>query len=694
MEHTPDLSPASTPSRRASHIDTNTHGIPSHSQHVQFRGDSRPSVDDLHPDSSSRVNGGLRTSMDVKEEDVFDEQSPLLPPRTSEEIGKVPALSGVTSPDESSGEVSWDGDIGSKEESKSSWYLFLLTISLGGLQVAWSVELSNGSPYLLTLGISKSLLAFVWIAGPLSGTLVQPYVGIKSDRCRLRFGKRRPFMVVGAVATIVSLMVLAWTREIVGGFLRIFGVASDSQGTKTLSTILAVLMIYILDFSINVIQAGIRAFIVDNSPTHQQDSANAWASRLSGIGNIVGYLFGYANLPKYLWFFGNTQFKVLCVIASLLLAITLAVSCLSVSERDPRLEGEPRDQNLGVVAFFKTLFHSVRRLPPQIKNVCIVQLAAWVGWFPFLFYITTYIGELYVDPVFRKNPNMTDKEIDASLEHGTRIGTFALLIYALVSFAASVALPWFIVSSYKAPEPPLRTPMTPTSPLATRNLGAARASETVGDGYFGIQPASRLASAVDPADSGPIRSAQPVQKLLAKMKGRVPRLEIPWLTLKRAWLLSHIMFALLTWLTFLAHDTTVATIITGLIGIPWAMTMWAPFALIAAEISKRDNIRRGLIRPPATRDGELLSRGEDTSEGADQAGVVLGIHNVAIAAPQVVATLISSAIFKALQKPRGEPGDNSVAWVLRFGGIMALVAAYLTRRVAEEGDEEDTPPKW
>jgi solute carrier family 45 protein 1/2/4 len=65
--------------------------------------------------------------------------------------------------------------------TKSVWYLIILTISLGGLQIAWSVELSNGSPYLLSLGLSKSLMALVWIAGPLSGTLVQPYVGVRSD---------------------------------------------------------------------------------------------------------------------------------------------------------------------------------------------------------------------------------------------------------------------------------------------------------------------------------------------------------------------------------------------------------------------------------------------------------------------------------------------------------------------------------
>lgn len=58
--------------------------------------------------------------------------------------------------------------------------------------------------------MSKSLLAFVWIAGPLSGTLVQPYVGIRSDNCRSPWGRRVPFMLAGAFATAMSLLCLAW----------------------------------------------------------------------------------------------------------------------------------------------------------------------------------------------------------------------------------------------------------------------------------------------------------------------------------------------------------------------------------------------------------------------------------------------------------------------------------------------------
>jgi solute carrier family 45 protein 1/2/4 len=547
------------------------------------------------------------------------------------------------------------------------------------LQIGWSVELSNGSPYLLGLGISKSFLAFVWIAGPLSGTLVQPYVGTKSDRCRSRFGKRRPFMIGGAAATILSLMALAWTRELIGGFLELCGVARDSEATRISTITFAVLMIYILDFSINVIQAAIRAFIVDQAPTHQQDTANAWASRMTGVGNIVGYLFGYVDLPRYLWFFGNTQFKILCVIASAAMAVTLSITCVFCPERDPRQDGPPPEQETGVFAFFTGLFRAMQKLPTQIKAVCWTQFFAWIGWFPFLFYITTYIGEIYVQPFLAENPNMTDAELDNLYETGTRVGTFALLIFALTTFTSSVILPFIVASSYEDPDSQTTGAMTP-GPMTPGRItpgpmtpGAKTPGGTTKDNYFAYTPANRNASFISTGGN--------------RLRDRAPKMDIGWLTLRRAWMLSHILFALLCWATFFVKDAKSAIILVGAIGVPWAMTNWAPFALIAGEISKRENIRRGLIEPPPTREGEMLARGEDPSEGADQAGVVLGIHNVSIAAPQVIATLASSVIFKFLQKPRGTMGDESVAWVLRLGGLAALCAAYMTTRVKEDADE-------
>lgn len=403
---------------------------------------------------------------------------------------------------------------------------------------------------------------------------------------------------------------------------------------------------------------------MDNAPPHQQNDANAWASRISGVGNILGYLSGYVNLPLYLPFFGNTQFKVLCAIACLALGSTVTISCLSIQERDPRVDGEPPPQNGGVIAFFQNLYLSIRRLPPQIRKVCQVQFFAWIGYFPFLFYITTYIGEIYVEPFFAANPNMTPSEVDDTWDRATRIATFALLIFAVTTFAASVVLPMLVQPTFKAPAPSVKTPLTPTSTTP----GAMSAVES----YFTHHVASRW-------NGSSVR----------KWYNRLPSPRVPGLTLRRAWFWSHILFATAMWLTFAVHTTRQATVLVAFLGIPWALTNWAPFAIIAAEIGKRDAIRRHKIRPPPTEDGQLLASGEDPAQGADQAGVVLGIHNVAIAAPQVIATLVSSAIFKALQKPRGSVGDDSVAWVLRFGGLAALVAAYFTLKLSEEVVEVD-----
>lgn len=194
----------------------------------------------------------------------LSEQSPLLSPSSGS--GEDDGLIDGRPP----GATSQPGGSDDHQQSKSIWYLILLTIGIGGLQIAWSVEMSNGSPYLLSLGISKSLMALVWIAGPLSGTLVQPYVGMLSDNCRLRWGKRKPFMVGGSIATIISLMFLAWTKELVGGFLGLFGADPASDGVKYSIIVVAVLWVYVLDFAINTVQAAIRAFIVDCAPAHQQ----------------------------------------------------------------------------------------------------------------------------------------------------------------------------------------------------------------------------------------------------------------------------------------------------------------------------------------------------------------------------------------------------------------------------------------
>ncbi len=194
------------------------------------------------PASDTSLSGSTpqKTSLDRVAEPP-SENTPLLSASSSGEDETDGLLDGQTEP----------GDDDQGQSTKSIWYLIFLTISIGGLQIAWSVELSNGSPFLLSLGISKSLMALVWIAGPLSGTLVQPYVGIRSDNCRISSGRRKPFMLAGSVATIISLMALAWTREWAGALCVLLRYDVDAYETKIAIITFAVLFVYVLDFAIN-----------------------------------------------------------------------------------------------------------------------------------------------------------------------------------------------------------------------------------------------------------------------------------------------------------------------------------------------------------------------------------------------------------------------------------------------------------
>ena len=196
-------------------------------------------------------------------------------------------------------------------------------------------------------------------------------------------GRRRPFILGGAIGVVISMLCLAWIEDLVYGSTK----PPDYQksSTQTLVISIAILLIYILNISIQPLQAGLRTLIVENCPTQQQTQASAWAGAMTGVGNIVGYLSGFTALPELFRSKTLTQFQCLCAIASASLLITTAMSC-SIIERHVPPE---RVERTGLVAFLGDLFRTYRSMPMKIRKVCHIQFCAWMGWFPFLFYSTT-----------------------------------------------------------------------------------------------------------------------------------------------------------------------------------------------------------------------------------------------------------------------------------------------------------------
>ena len=137
---------------------------------------------------------------------------------------------------------------------------------------------ADGTPYLLQLGLSKSRTSAVWIAGPLSGIIMQPLVGVFADSSTSKYGRRRPYMLGGALVVVLSLGALGWAAELVGlviaeeSAVSVMGETvarvgctgrsrTDLRGVlkkNFWTVVVAVGSIYAIDFSINVGKRYVR----------------------------------------------------------------------------------------------------------------------------------------------------------------------------------------------------------------------------------------------------------------------------------------------------------------------------------------------------------------------------------------------------------------------------------------------------
>lgn len=222
----------------------------------------------------------------------------------------------------------------------------------------------------------------MWIAGPLCGAFVQPLVGAHADQCTHRWGRRKPYIVGGAIATITSLLGLAYSPSVVPSTVKLLGASIDDDTLATVIRITAVVWIYLVNISIQPLQSGLRALIIEQSPTAWQPTANAWASRFTSLGNVFMCAVGLIDHEQWMSF-GGDRFHSLVVTAVVVLTCTVSITCLSVQEMLSPLEvlGENKRGST-----FGNLIDAFRDMPSFSKNVCRVQFVSWLGWFPVLFY--------------------------------------------------------------------------------------------------------------------------------------------------------------------------------------------------------------------------------------------------------------------------------------------------------------------
>lgn len=170
-----------------------------------------------------------------------------------------------------------------------------------GVQFGWALQLSLLTPYIQTLGIQHAFSSFIWLCGPITGLVVQPCVGIWSDKCTSRYGRRRPFILIGSLMISVAVIIIGFSADI--GYL--LGDTKEDcrtfKGTRVRAAFIFVIGFWMLDLANNTVQGPARALLADLSGPDQRNSANAVFCCWMAVGNILGFSAG-ASGNWHRWF--------------------------------------------------------------------------------------------------------------------------------------------------------------------------------------------------------------------------------------------------------------------------------------------------------------------------------------------------------------------------------------------------------
>ncbi len=168
----------------------------------------------------------------------------------------------------------------------SFWSLWNLSFGFFGVQIAYALQSANISRIFATLGADPHSLSYFWILPPLMGMIVQPIIGILSDKTWCRFGRRIPYLFIGAIIA-VAVMILLPNAGSLGLTTQV--VLWGLTGTM----LFGLLSLMFLDTSINIAMQPFKMMVGDMVNVKQKGLAYSIQSFLCNAGSLVGYMFPY-----------------------------------------------------------------------------------------------------------------------------------------------------------------------------------------------------------------------------------------------------------------------------------------------------------------------------------------------------------------------------------------------------------------
>ena len=310
--------------------------------------------------------------------------------------------------------------------------LKFISFALGffGLQFAWQMRIILSGPVTEELGASPFIFGLIWLAGPFTGMVVQPLIGALSDKTRTPLGRRRPYLLGGALLSALALWAFpnsAIITEKLSQFLHI-------NFAPWAALLFAAIMIWILDACVNIAQGPYRALVPDVVPQEQHSIANSYISLSIGLGSVVAA----GTAPFLNWAFNyqmpiNAQF----IMAALAFLLGMIWTCIAIKERQlPKVENK-KEERLNFIQSLKDFF----ALSPEVGKICWMQFFTWIGNMCMMIYFTQYaVHTVFGVPDLSEVSEAIKASYDSAVLAGTNFSSVCFAIFNLVCFLIAIPI--------------------------------------------------------------------------------------------------------------------------------------------------------------------------------------------------------------------------------------------------------------
>lgn len=305
------------------------------------------------------------------------------------------------------------------------WQIWNLSFGFLGIQIGYSLQSSQTSRILSALGADPHHLPLFWLAAPIAGLIVQPIIGMSSDRTWTRLGRRIPFILAGAIVSAIAMFFMPNSEIVAHIFPPVFFGAC---------------MLLFMDCAFNVSMQPFRSLVGDMVNDKQRNQGYSIQSFLTNIGAVVGSFLpfiltwiGIRNIPKvgemvppsviWAFYFGG---------AVLLLAVLW--TCFRVKEYPPKEYEEYN--NITEAEKKKTSFVDILKSTPKtMLQLSIVQFFSWFALFLMWVYATDGIAE----NVWHTKDPLSQAYNEAGNWNGVLSGIYGIFAVGFSIFMAKIA---------------------------------------------------------------------------------------------------------------------------------------------------------------------------------------------------------------------------------------------------------------